>query len=220
MRATHKLIMIAIIIIAAGAIQAADRDFGIRLGLNRTTLTNMVESKGRNGLMAGVYIDDRLSNFYALHIEFNFIDRKSKSLERIRRRDPFQDDYSGGYSIFPITVMTETNYIDLAALFKLFPPGMSRTMPYIYGGPVFSILIVGRRTEIYSRREVEYDVDSQRGVISYAFGGGIDFNVKGLKSSLDIRMTRAVTTFTDSNYNPGYKNNFISATVGVCLSSR
>lgn len=213
-------VTIVLIIMAASIGRAVTHDVSVKLGINQTTLTDTYKCDGLSGLTAGVYVEDYLSSYHAIHFEVSYTNRKSKSLESIRVKDSYQDDYSSGYNVYGASMRTETNYIDFAALLKLFPPEENRLGPYVYIGPVISVLVSGQGTIEYIYGKSNFDVDYQKGVISYAFGGGVDFDIKGLRSSFDIRGIRALAEFTESAGDPGFKNNLFLVTLGICLSSQ
>ena len=222
------------IIVAAGAVQASDWDFGVRLGLNQTTLTNTYESDGVNALTAGLYAANKLGSFFGIDFELAYTNRKTDSREDYRNLKQFyiyQDDYDNRQD-YILSTLTDAHYIDLDALLKLFLPDYNRISPYVYGGPVVSLLVDGHKTATRRSLETVYNMDSPKFVGGYAIGAGFDFNFKGFKSSVDIRMTKAVTKIANYevlspainhpfyNYDPSYKSDFISATIGIGFLSK
>ena len=219
MKTARIFTVIALVACAAIPLEARAWDFGIKLGLNQTSLTNTDGSDGLSALTAGVYFENQFTNYQALYVEFAYSNRKSRSFESVLTGFWFDGYDLTGFPAPDRIVRTETNYLDFAALWKLFVQDEHRNGPYILVGPVFSVLISGQRAlELGYTADLKADVDYQKAVISYAFGGGIDFDIRGLRSSLDIRATRALTAFGDSNGIYGHKNNLFSATVGICLA--
>ena len=208
------------LVIAAVSAKAGPAYVGVKLGLNQTTLTETIESEGKSSLTAGLYIEDMLDRHFAFHIEVAYTDRKSNSLEYLYLRDSYQDDYSGGYIVARTTVRTETQFVDLAWLLKVAPSNVEQMIPYVYGGPMVSLLISGSTTVRHVYGEVTHDLESDIGIFSYALGGGFDFDIRGVKTSLDLRMTKALSSIDYQDGGPKRKTNLYSATIGVRLGQR
>ena len=229
--------MIAIIAVA-GAVQASSWDFGVKLGLNQTTLTKpansfyILEINGSNGFTGGFFAEKHLQSFSGLYFDITYSNRKTGTLE----------DCSGLYS-FPdylddnlqdrIPFINVTHFINLSTALKLYPPAMYKAMPFVYGGPVFSVLLNGHKETAYPINFVESrSIKTPKAAIGYAIGCGLEFNIKGRKSSLDIRLARTLNSlayfqeperpqpaipFLPTDYDLKYKNSVISATLGVSL---
>ena len=222
-------------IIATGAVQASGWDFGVKLGLNQTTLTKIGSTQyinkinGTNSITAGIFAENQLGNFYGLCFEAAYSKRKTGLILDPNAVSWFYYYDISGMDDIPFNI--ETNFIDLSALFKFFPLTVNGAVPYLYGGPVFSVLVAGYKKPTSSNLLFEReDVNSPATAIGYSLGGGIEFNVKGLKSSLDIRMIRTLNGLTYYQKKSGYisypplpysdekyRNNFISVMLGVSL---
>ena len=229
-----------IIIAAAGGLQASSWDFGGKLGLNQTTLVNgggltSIEGiKAGDDLTIGVYTENRFGNFYGIYCDMAYSNRKTYLHDYYSLFDPDLGNYIDYLYLLnhKLKFAMETNFIDLAAFLKLFPPGLNKINPYFYGGPVLSFLVSGTKKPVdVVTPKSHQDIFSTSTDISYAIGFGVDFNYKGIRSSLDIRMIRGFNWLTyikdttsqpavpplNSGWDLKFKNNVISATLGISL---
>jgi opacity protein-like surface antigen len=223
MAAFRRLILIILILFIASSVNAANLDFGLKLGLNNTWLTNTEKSYGFDGLEEkyytingptfGIYFEERLSAFHTIRTEVVYTQKKWHSIE--------YQDYYGNHYYAPIMVSTAVNYIACALLLKIFPINLNATKPYICLGPELSMHISDSRTikELveYPHYSSDLDVGNNYG---FALGGGLEFSKTRPLISLEIRWVGGLKYSAYSNGGDGHGINTLLVTIGVGLKQK
>jgi len=196
MKILCKLAIVATILLCAVPGQAADLDLGLKSGIDYIGLPHSRDTDAPRGFTAGFYLEQPLSKIHAFRFEFNYAYREFQT---------YRDYY-----------WLTGDFIDLVALAKIFPPGEYRLTPYLYIGPVITELIQSGWRGL-SPPHHYFVPELDRLHISYAIGGGFDFNIMGRGSTIDIRLIRELT---ESSNILDHKSNYASVTFGVVFSKK
>ncbi len=155
-------------------------DMDAALSVDRLTLSHDDDTDTRGDVCGGLFATLALNEWFALQPELLYA---AKGIDKSERSDGA-----------PISI--KLHYIELPVLAKLTIPTHTMLTPSLFVGPAlaFNVGAKVKPNDIYS-----VDVSDLVKTVDFGwtFGGGLDFDLAGLRLTLDARYTLGLTDISD-----------------------
>ena len=188
-----------------------DMVFGLKFGMNFATFGGNDGNSFRyaTGMNIGGMIRKPVTDIMFLQADLILSEKGALDNQDVYREQ--------GDDTVNVEIVWSLNYFEIPVIvgFDFLNNTNSSVHPILYGGAFAGVKTSSKLRGDYEdiTTELEYQ-DAKSLDYGYVIGGSIDFEINDSRLTLDVRFTKSLITFDESEQNWDFKNKVITASIG------